>query len=239
MPALPHLREELGNRRVSMFRKVPESLSKLDPGHVKTSTEASAGAQTLNSSQRDSAVNTSTPSATPGPPQTARKATSSGEPQTGVSSMQMGSGFTMDDVIRAHEVINATAPAFKDQRLLLRENTTPTIRRQASHVPMHDREISRAGAQAQDAHAEHAEGQGGHDAPNWSRTKSYSVLMGCTFLYAIIAGKIACEDATSPADRLVQKSSLMSSTLYWMAQASRRNSLVSLCSPSFPTQRNS
>lgn len=29
---------------------------------------------------------------------------------------------------------------------------------------------------------------GGHDAPNWSRVKSASVLMGCTVLYAIIAG---------------------------------------------------
>ncbi|MBW0481860.1 hypothetical protein O181_021575 [Austropuccinia psidii MF-1] len=28
---------------------------------------------------------------------------------------------------------------------------------------------------------------GGHDAPNWSRTKSTTVLLSCTFLYAIIA----------------------------------------------------
>lgn len=30
-------------------------------------------------------------------------------------------------------------------------------------------------------------GAGGHDAPNWSRVKSASVLMSCTILYAIIA----------------------------------------------------
>jgi Ca2+:H+ antiporter len=32
-------------------------------------------------------------------------------------------------------------------------------------------------------------GHGGHDAPSWSRGMSASVLLGCTFLYAIIAGR--------------------------------------------------
>lgn len=31
--------------------------------------------------------------------------------------------------------------------------------------------------------------QGGHDAPSWSRAISASVLLGCTALYALIAGK--------------------------------------------------
>jgi Ca2+:H+ antiporter len=34
-----------------------------------------------------------------------------------------------------------------------------------------------------------ASGLGGHDAPNWSRTKSSMILLGATILYAIIAGK--------------------------------------------------
>jgi len=33
-------------------------------------------------------------------------------------------------------------------------------------------------------------GHGGHDAPSWSRTVSASVLLGCTLLYAIIAGEL-------------------------------------------------
>lgn len=37
--------------------------------------------------------------------------------------------------------------------------------------------------------AEH-EAAGGHDAPSWSRTTSASVLLACTFLYAIIAGML-------------------------------------------------
>jgi Ca2+:H+ antiporter len=32
-------------------------------------------------------------------------------------------------------------------------------------------------------------GHGGHDAPSWSRTTSASVLLACTALYAVIAGK--------------------------------------------------
>ena len=31
---------------------------------------------------------------------------------------------------------------------------------------------------------------GGHDAPNWSRTKSSMILLGATILYAIIAGTL-------------------------------------------------
>lgn len=31
------------------------------------------------------------------------------------------------------------------------------------------------------------DGGGGHDAPNWSRTKSTTVLLSCTLLYAVIA----------------------------------------------------
>jgi len=39
----------------------------------------------------------------------------------------------------------------------------------------------------EDVGLEHAHASGGHDAPNWSRTKSSIVLLGATVLYAIIA----------------------------------------------------
>lgn len=35
------------------------------------------------------------------------------------------------------------------------------------------------------------ESHGGHDAPSWSRALSASVLLGCTVLYAVIAGTFA------------------------------------------------
>lgn len=43
--------------------------------------------------------------------------------------------------------------------------------------------------------AEHDTSAGGHDAPSWSRTTSASVLLGCTALYAVIAGM--CFDPSS------------------------------------------
>ncbi|KAL9480869.1 hypothetical protein ACSS6W_005655 [Trichoderma asperelloides] len=52
----------------------------------------------------------------------------------------------------------------------------------ASHL--HDVEEDAATAGAATAHAG---GHGGHDAPNWSRTKSTVILLGATILYAIIA----------------------------------------------------
>lgn len=36
----------------------------------------------------------------------------------------------------------------------------------------------------------HEAAHGGHDAPSWSRLVSASVLLGCTVLYAIIAGRL-------------------------------------------------
>jgi len=56
-----------------------------------------------------------------------------------------------------------------------------TILPRTPHPPGHDwdhenADLAQAGA------------AGGHDAPNWSRTKSYMILLGATILYAIIAG---------------------------------------------------
>lgn len=35
--------------------------------------------------------------------------------------------------------------------------------------------------------SEEEEEAGGHDSPNWSRSKSFTILFGCTVLYSIIA----------------------------------------------------
>jgi Ca2+:H+ antiporter len=34
---------------------------------------------------------------------------------------------------------------------------------------------------------------GGHEGPSWSRTTSAAVLLGCTALYAVIAGELVIE----------------------------------------------
>ena len=56
----------------------------------------------------------------------------------------------------------------------------------------HQHEFARSPARARmsGAEGEGAGGHGGHDAPSWSRTTSASVLLGCTALYAIIAGEL-------------------------------------------------
>lgn len=121
--------------------------------------------------------------------------------------MQLPAGMTAEEVNRAFQVVAATASVFQSQNNLAglqsRGGTasglhpqhaaagsmsTPqnTLKRQASHV--HEREVSRGGNQLE---AADEGGHGGHDAPNWSRTKSYSVLFGCTALYAIISGRRA------------------------------------------------
>jgi Ca2+:H+ antiporter len=141
--------------------------------------------------------------------------------------LQAITGYTADEVNRAFEVVAATASALQSQQQVQpaapgtqqpqglprsfsagnnlslghMSTPTPTLRRQASH--MHNREISK-GETAEDSGGG---GHGGHDAPNWSRFKSYSVLFGCTVLYAIIAGMPA-SDACPCAQILILSPSL-------------------------------
>lgn len=45
------------------------------------------------------------------------------------------------------------------------------------------------GIKSEHGDEEEDEAHGGHDSPNWSKGKSATVLLGCTVLYSIIAGK--------------------------------------------------
>lgn len=82
---------------------------------------------------------------------------------TGIQPLNLGSTLTQDDFTRAVAV--ATVSALRHQ--------------QQSHSPARAR-VS--------AEIEPQGGHGGHDGPSWSRTTSASVLLGCTALYAAIAG---------------------------------------------------
>ncbi|GAA5958791.1 hypothetical protein JCM21900_004764 [Sporobolomyces salmonicolor] len=77
-------------------------------------------------------------------------------------------GLTPEEFNRAVEVVASAASAIRPGA---------PLHRAASHV----REASAPNKE------EEADGHGGHDAPNWSRAKSTTVLFACTFLYAIIA----------------------------------------------------
>lgn len=88
--------------------------------------------------------------------------------------------MTAEQFSRAVEVVAATASAVRSTSHA--QSTLPP--RAVSHVREISKEIHASGAGG----AGDEDEAGGHDAPNWSRVKSASVLMGCTVLYAVIAG---------------------------------------------------
>lgn len=84
---------------------------------------------------------------------------------TGIPPMQLPENMTTDDFTRAVAV--ATVSALRHQ--------------QTSNSPAR---VRTSGAEGE----VDGGGHGGHDAPSWTRFFSAAVLLGCTALYAIIAG---------------------------------------------------
>ncbi|PTB63778.1 Ca2+ transporter [Trichoderma citrinoviride] len=93
-----------------------------------------------------------------------------------------------NNLVREVAEIAATAAtiASRDRYAQKQSMAGPTTPRphgtsRTSHAPDMEEDVATAGAAT--AHA----GGHGHDAPNWSRTKSTVILLGATILYAIIA----------------------------------------------------
>lgn len=92
-------------------------------------------------------------------------------------------GFTDADnaVVRGVTELAATAAA-----IAARDARTPR-----RPVPHHSGSVVKKPSHVHDAaeglEAQGEAGHGGHDAPNWSRMKSSVILLGATFLYAVIA----------------------------------------------------
>ena len=85
-----------------------------------------------------------------------------------------------------------------------------------------------------------AAGQGGHEAPSWSRFVSASVLLTCTALYAVIAGtSILIRLGRRFTNRFLQNCSLVWLTLYLKGLELMKSSSESPCSPSYRTPRSS
>lgn len=88
-------------------------------------------------------------------------------------------GFTTEEFTRAVAV--ATVNALKNH-----ENAIAREWKQArAPLPLLEGGNAPAGPGA----AEQSEEHGGHEGPSWSRVVSAGVLLGCTILYAVIAGK--------------------------------------------------
>lgn len=191
---LPPSRLNLPNRS-SVYKNLPQHRGSLNTAQRQSVASTHAGDVSFSGSGKGSLP---------------RDSRSSQLPMSGPQhdNLQAITGYSADEVNRAFQVVAATASALQTQqqpgvpsdlrpvqglpRSFSAGNTamlghmstpTPALRRQSSH--MHEREVSKGEGGAD----EHSGGHGGHDAPNWSRFKSYSVLFGCTVLYAIIAGK--------------------------------------------------
>lgn len=91
-----------------------------------------------------------------------------------VSPMRLPSSLTPEDFTRAVAVATVTA-----------------LRHQGSFIGGHhpSGHKSRPVSGIETGAGDEDEGHGGHEAPSWNRTVSSGVLLGCTLLYAIIAGK--------------------------------------------------
>lgn len=87
---------------------------------------------------------------------------------TNIPPMQLSDSMTADDFTRAVAVATVSA-----------------LRHQQTHALSPAR--ARTSGLSGEVEAESG-GHGGHDAPSWTRTFSAAVLLGCTALYAIIAG---------------------------------------------------
>jgi Ca2+:H+ antiporter len=87
----------------------------------------------------------------------------------GLEAQPLPPNLTTDDFTRAVAV--ATVSALRHQQA----HPTSPVRVRASG----------GGGEHEEAGGH---GHGGHDAPSWSRGVSASILLGCTFLYALIAG---------------------------------------------------
>lgn len=102
-------------------------------------------------------------------------------------------GMSDEEYRRAVDIV-ATASAFHRQNDPKPHDSQPgpALHRQASRLSQtgvaHPRDRSSLAVEMPKEAEGHGHAHGGHDAPNWSRLKSYSVLIGCTLLYTLISG---------------------------------------------------
>lgn len=113
------------------------------------------------------------PAVSPGNPRRVSYAT--GHPQPGYTPVLETVDRTVKDSMHVPETMTTD-----DFTRAVAVATVSALRHQQAH--------SHSPARVRTSGAEEG-GHGGHDAPSWSRTTSASVLLVCTALYAIIAGK--------------------------------------------------
>jgi Ca2+:H+ antiporter len=122
-----------------------------------------------------------------------------------MGNMKLPSHLTTEDFTRA--VAAATVSALRHQSSVISQSAS-------GHKP---RAANISAATEEEEH----EG-GGHESPNWTRGVSTGVLLGCTVLFAMIAGMSPCSPFFNVAD--IQKSWSMLSMSSWKVLPLMRNS---------------
>ena len=127
-----------------------------------------------------------------------------------MGNMKLPSHLTTEDFTRA--VAAATVSALRHQSSVISQNASGHKPR-AANISAATEEVEHEG--------------GGHESPNWTRGVSTGVLLGCTVLFAMIAGIFFPQDYHSAEKEVAdeQKFWSMSSMLSWKGLLSMRNSL--------------
>ncbi|KAF4972868.1 hypothetical protein FZEAL_9500 [Fusarium zealandicum] len=116
------------------------------------------------------------------------KSSGGGEPAR--SALHVPGLSDADNKVLAREVaeIAATAATIASRERLSRKlSSVPVSHATSSRPQAANRQPTHQEAETEGAATEAHQAHGGHDAPNWSRTKSAVILLGATILYAVIA----------------------------------------------------
>ena len=186
---------DLPTHRISLYNKIV--------GNHATGAQSNSGENTLrrkSTSMNPLGSNSSAPSRTetPIPPREGQSAppTAARQPPTSSPVFQRKVSYAQTNFLPVMESVDHAVKNTDLRNIHLPEQlstddftravavaTVSALRHQETHAH------SPARVRAAATHEHDAGGHGGHDAPSWSRTVSASVLLICTALYAVIAGK--------------------------------------------------
>lgn len=134
-------------------------------------------------------------------------------------------------LVREVAEIAATAATIAQRERITRKISTAPSAIAASRQPTRvheDEDVALA-----ETTTAHAGGHGGHDAPNWSRTKSTVILLGATLLYAIIA-EILVDTVDVILDSFAIDQKFLGITLFALVPNTTEFLVSFICLPSRP-----
>jgi Ca2+:H+ antiporter len=172
---------ELPTHRVSLYNKLAATAGATQRPANPTTKECNARTETA--LPRDGSTSTSVP------PQPGRSSVSSNRRVSYASQTNLQPVLeSVDQVVKNTDLQNMQLPepmTTDDFTRAVAVATVSALRHQQQQAYSHSPGRVRSGVEHEGTGAG---GHGGHEAPSWSRTTSASVLLGCTALYAVIAG---------------------------------------------------